>query len=183
MKERHIVLVGLMSSGKSTVGPLLAERLGRRRLDSDEDIEERYGRMASRIAEEEGLERLHEIEHAHLLDALATAEPAVIATAASTADCEDCLRAMEEPFVVWLQLDVEEIARRYAEKGHRRDLGADPVAALNDQLARRGPAWARVADIQLDDAKHDPERAVNEIVATARTAGAVTGPAERYPRT
>jgi shikimate kinase len=173
MSERHIVLVGLMSTGKSSVGPILAERLGRARRDSDDDIEAEHGRNASEIAASEGVEVLHEIEAAHLLDALSEDEPVVVGAAASVADSDRCLEALKGAFVVWLQLDPQEIARRYDKKPHRRDLGDDPLAALEDQLARRGPAWGRVADVQIDGAKHDPERAATEIIAVARAAGAV----------
>jgi shikimate kinase len=174
MTERHIVLVGLMSSGKSTVGALLADRLGRRRRDSDDDIELGHGRKASYIAETDGVDALHEIEHRHLLDALAEDEPVVVGAAASVADSEECVRAMEEAFVVWLQLDVSEIAEGYGTKDHRRDLGDDPEQALREQLERRGPVWAKVADLELPDAKHRPATAVDAIVSAARAAGAVS---------
>ena len=51
---RHIVLVGMMGAGKTTVGQLLAERLGRRMVDSDELIEARTGRTVREIYETDG---------------------------------------------------------------------------------------------------------------------------------
>ena len=170
MTGQHIVLVGLMSSGKSTIGPPLAERLGRPWLDSDEHIQATYGKLASEIAEEAGVERLHELEHHHLLDALATEEPAVIATAASTADSDVCLEAMEQAFVVWLQRDLQEIVRKVERAEHRRNLGPDPLATLHEQLERRGPRWAKVAALQLPDAKHHPEQAIEQILAALEAA-------------
>jgi shikimate kinase len=170
---RHIVLVGLMSTGKSTIGEVLADRLGRRRRDSDDDIEAAQGRTARQIADADGIDALHALEHRHLLDSLGDPEPAVIGAAASVADSEACLRALEKPFVAWLELPAEEIAERYAAKAHRRDLGADPLAAVQEQIARRGPALERVADLRVPSAKHEPAQSVESIIAAARDAGAV----------
>jgi shikimate kinase len=172
-RGRHIVLVGLVSTGKSTIGELLAARLGRRRRDSDDDIEAAHGRTGGEIAASDGIEALHRIEQAHLLDALDEEEPAVIGAAASVADSEACLCALEGAFVVWLQLDVEEIAARYASGSHRRSLGDDPLATLRDQLERRGPSLARVADLEVPQAKHRPDSAAEAIIEAARVAGAI----------
>ena len=68
---RHIVLVGLMASGKTTVGRLLAEALGVPFSDSDTAIELERGTTVKELADEIGVDEMHELEAAHLLTALA----------------------------------------------------------------------------------------------------------------
>ena len=64
MREKtNIVLLGMPGSGKSTVGVLLAKKLGMRFIDTDLLIQEQEGRLLSEIIKEEGLERFIEIEN------------------------------------------------------------------------------------------------------------------------
>ena len=83
----HIVLLGMMGSGKTTIGTRLATHLERPFIDSDEVLLSTTGREAARIAGEDGVEALHAIEAELLLDSLGVTRPAVIA-AASSADRE-----------------------------------------------------------------------------------------------
>ena len=80
---RHILLVGLMGAGKTTIGRELAGRLGRPFLDSDAQLAALGGRTAREIAAADGIERLHELEATALLAALDEPVPSVIAAAAS----------------------------------------------------------------------------------------------------
>ena len=74
----HIVVVGSMAVGKSTVGRALAARLDRPFRDSDDDLEAARGPDRSRLAEREGVDALHRWEAEHLLAALAGTPPAVV---------------------------------------------------------------------------------------------------------
>ena len=78
---RHIVLVGLMGTGKTTTGRLVAARLGRRLLDSDEMVEARTGRTVREIWRDEGEPAYRVLETAALQEALAATDPLVIAAA------------------------------------------------------------------------------------------------------
>ena len=82
----HIVIVGLMGSGKTTVGAAVAAALGRPHRDSDADLLAATGRTARELAADDGIEPLHELELQHLLDALAAPDPVVVSAAASTID-------------------------------------------------------------------------------------------------
>ena len=64
--KKNVVLTGMPATGKSTVGVLLAKRLGLNFTDSDVYIQAKEGRRLSQIIEEEGLERFKEIEEDHL---------------------------------------------------------------------------------------------------------------------
>src|SRR5689334_14413518 len=70
-EARHVVLMGLMGSGKSTVGRPLAARLDRPFVDNDDRLAARTGQTAREVAAAEGADALHAREAAVLVDALA----------------------------------------------------------------------------------------------------------------
>ncbi len=72
---RHVVLVGLMGAGKTTVGRRLAARLGWPWHDSDADIEAATGLTVRDLRERDGVEAMHDLEAAQLLHALVGAWP------------------------------------------------------------------------------------------------------------
>ena len=78
---KHIVLVGMMGAGKSSVGRVLARKLHRPLLDSDELIEERTGRTVREIWVSDGEAAFRAIETATLIAILGDDEPAVVAAA------------------------------------------------------------------------------------------------------
>ena len=86
----HIVLVGLMGSGKTTVGAALAAALGVPLRDSDADIERDTGLTGRDIAARDGIDALHALEARQLLDALDEPGTTVITAAASTLDDPAC---------------------------------------------------------------------------------------------
>lgn len=149
---RHVVLLGLMGGGKTSVGRRVAERLGRELLDGDAILQERTGgRTAAQVAEEEGIEHLHELEALIALEALASSTPAVIAPAASAVELDVVREAMAEHVVVWLAGSAEHHAERAVEKDHRPMLDqGDPVVLFRRQLAERGPLMRQLAQLVID---------------------------------
>lgn len=156
----HVVLVGLMASGKSEVGRRVAERLGRSLLDSDVEIARTTGRTVRELAAEIGPDAMHDLEERQLLDALARREPVVVAAAASTIEreaCRDALRA-EGVFVVWLRVPVPLLVARFHSAGHRPTFDRPVDELLADQMARRGPLFEQVADVRMQvDAGATPD--------------------------
>jgi shikimate kinase len=161
----HIVLVGLMGSGKTTIGKLLAKRLGRPFRDSDTGIEERTGRTVRELQEELGDERMHEIEAEELLETL-RAEPCVIGAAASTIESDACRAALREPgvVVVWLRGSPELLASRFDSSRHRPRFGSDVEAFLRDQASLRHPLFESVEPVTIDIDHRDPPEIVAEIL-------------------
>ena len=148
---RHVVLLGLMGGGKTSVGRRVAARLGRPLLDGDEILEARVGLTAAQIADAEGIERLHELEADIALEALASTTPAVIAPAASVVELDAVREAMAGHVVVWLAGSAAYHAGKAVQKDHRPLLDdGDPLVLFEHQLATRGPLIRAVADLVID---------------------------------
>jgi shikimate kinase len=164
----HIVLVGLMGSGKTEVGGPLAAALGVPRRDSDADIERETGLRGRDLAARDGIDALHALEARHLLEALGESTLTVISAAASTLDDPACLAAMRDPrhLIVWLKASPEALAARQRPDDHRPEFGPDLVDVIRRQSAGRIPALEEVADLTLD-ATGPPETLVAAILAHA----------------
>jgi shikimate kinase len=160
-ERRHVVLVGAMGVGKSTIGRLLASEIGIPFLDSDEYLEATTGESGSDIAAREGVARLHELELEAFLAMCRTPRPAVIAPAASVVDDEAGRQALEESFTIWLTAPDHVLALRQARGTHRRPVARGERAALHQ---RRAPFLERVSDMKLDTATSTPAEVVAELM-------------------
>ena len=146
--DQHLVLVGLMGSGKTTVARIVAERLGRRVIDSDAVIEAATGRTVREIFASDGEDAFREFESAALLDALATPEPAVIAAAGGVVLRAENRAALKQSNakVVWLCASPALLVERVTSGGHRPLLDDDPAGTLQRMHAARESLYREVAD-------------------------------------
>ncbi len=162
----HIVLVGLMGSGKTTVGTLLAERLGWPFRDSDAEIAGDTGRTVRMLRDQVGVEAMHSLEAQQLLRALAETGPSVVAAAASVVEVAACRAAMTAPHVVvvWLRNSPAILAGRFGSDAHRPAYGPDPATFLAEQAAVREPFYAAIGSIEVDGDRDEPAVIVERIV-------------------
>lgn len=146
--DQHLVLVGMMGSGKSTVARIVADRLGRRVIDSDAVIEARTGRTVREIFAADGEAAFRALETEVLVDALADPEPAVIAAAGgvvlSPANRDALARSGAR--VVWLCADPATLASRVRHGVHRPLLDGDPLGTLQRMTSEREALYREVAD-------------------------------------
>ena len=109
---RNVVLIGFMGTGKSSVGKVLARKLGRVLIDTDAVVEERAGRKIRDIFEKEGESRFRVLEKEAVYFA-ATHTKAVITTGGGVVLNPENLAALRENgVIVALSASVEPIARR-----------------------------------------------------------------------
>ena len=160
--DRHLVLVGMMGSGKTTVGRAIAARLGRPLLDSDAMIEAREGRTVRDIFRSDGEDAFRLVETAVLAEALAWPEMAVIAAAGGVVLRPENRRLLHDSRarVVWLRADPGLLADRVKGGSHRPLIDDDPEATLRQMYDDRAEMYREVADaiVTVDN------RSVNEVV-------------------
>jgi shikimate kinase len=150
MAERHIVLVGLMGVGKSTVGRRLAREMDRPFADLDEQIELAEGATVPRLFRERGEAAFRAIEAARLADLVARPSPLVIAAGGGVVTGDANRRVLAETFVVWLRASPEFLAAR-TDPTHRPLLsGGDARGRLARMLDERQALYEEVADVAVD---------------------------------
>lgn len=160
--EGHIVVIGAMGSGKSSLGRRLASALGREMFDSDVTIESKMGRTGREIAESEGVGVLHELEQAALLEAMDRSEPAVIAAAASVVDDPGVRERLEDSYCIWVRADARILEERAARGSHRR------AVATSEHLERRTSIYADLADLVADTGSSSADETAERVLAELR---------------
>jgi shikimate kinase len=165
----HLVLVGLMGVGKTTVGHVLAERLGRQLVDSDQRIEQLTGRTVKQILRDGGVIELRRREADALFDALGDDEPRVIAAAGGVVlDREHRRRLLAaDADVVWLTADPDVLAPRTATGDHRPWLDDDPVGTLQRMYDERRALYLEVADRTVDVTGLAPDEVADRVLEHA----------------
>lgn len=164
------MLVGLMGSGKSTVGRRLAARLGRPFLDADAEIEKAAAMTVAEIFERFGEAHFRDGERrviARLLDQ----GPVVIATGGGAfVDPETRALVSRLGTAVWLDAEIATLVARVGRRSHRPLLvGRDPVAVLTALAAVRNPGYAEAA-IRVTSKDLPHERMVDAILAGLESA-------------
>ncbi|NKY15128.1 shikimate kinase [Streptomyces somaliensis] len=141
-----VVLVGPMGSGKSTVGALLAERLGVPYRDTDADIVAAEGREISDIFVEDGEPRFRELERAAVRTALA--EHTGVLALGGGAVLDDGTRALLAGLpVAYLSMEVEEAVRRVGLGTARPLLAVNPRRRWRELMEARRHLYTEVARV------------------------------------
>ena len=162
----RVILVGMMGSGKSTVGRELSERTAWPYVDNDELVRRATGRTPRDLVAEQGEESMRRAERDALLAGLGLPEPVVVAAAAGTIlDAEARTRIRDSGIVVWLRADPTTLATRASGAAHRPWLDGDATEWMRETLERRAPLYAEVATQVIDTDSGTTEEAVAAIVA------------------
>ena len=181
MGDRHVVLVGLMGVGKSTVGRRLAKEMERPFADADEQVELRAGQAIPAIFRTGGEDEFRRLETEVLADLVARTHPLVVAAgggAVSRGQNRELLAPRS--FVVWLRASAEFLVDR-TDTTHRPLLADDAEGTLRRLMVERAPLYEGVADAVVDvepfhDGDEKPKRAIaRHIVELAEAAGVTAG--------
>jgi shikimate kinase len=168
----RIMLLGMMGSGKSSVGSALGDATGWPFVDNDALVERATGRTARELLAVGGVDAMREAESAALRAGLAIRPPAIVATAAGTV-----LRADDRELiaggglVAWLRATAAVLAARATGADHRPWLEDDPLGWFERALAERDPLYASIADIAIDTGTSSPAQAAEAILARCSAGG------------
>jgi 3-dehydroquinate synthase len=161
----NIFLVGLMGSGKTTVGRALAKRLNKRFFDSDHEIEARTGASIPLIFEIEGEASFRQRE-ADMIRDLTAYEGVVLATGGGSIlnpQSRDYLKS--RGIVIYLRAGVSSILQRTGHDKNRPLLQtADPRGRLEELTVQREPYYQEVADIVIETGRPNVQYLVQNIV-------------------
>ena len=170
----HLVLVGLMGTGKSTIGRLAAKELGRKFVDTDALVESTSNRSIKEIFDTDGEAAFRALELSALESVLSSAEPLVVSTGGGIIETAACRMALGQcrvagTRVVWLQASVETLVERTARSTNRPLLlEADKTTSRHDVLAqlltRRESLYREVADVIIPTDGFAIPRIVRDVV-------------------
>lgn len=163
--KQHLILVGPMGAGKSTIGRLLSETLHSVFSDLDKEIEHRCGATIPWIFDIEGEDGFRDRE-SHVLNLLLSEAPVVLATGGGCVLRSDNRAALSSHGrVVYLKASVEQQLVRTAKDKNRPLLQTDnPEATLIKMAEVRNPLYDSVADVTIDTNLKSPKQVVSEII-------------------
>ena len=167
-----IVLIGFMGAGKTTIGQLVAARLGLPFVDSDRVIEEREGRTVREIFATDGEVAFRRIERVTILDLLAGDE-AVLALGGGAVQDPQTRAAVARATTVHLVVTLDQVRARVGSDPHRPLLaGAD----LDELLDRRRPHYEEAASFRVINGDRPAPAVADEVVAVLAAAADSAGP-------
>lgn len=177
-RPRHVVLVGLMGSGKTTVGKKVAKLIGHRFLDADVELEARSGRSVAEWFAAEGEAGFRDAETDLLVHLLADPHPVVVGAGGGVVVRPANRQRLRAPdvSVIYLHGEPGFLASRAKAKPHRPLLAdTDPAQVLGDMYVARDPLYREVADAIVEVRPHHEagekpkwriaEQVVDELVA------------------
>jgi len=160
-----IVLVGFMGAGKTTVGTLLAARLGLPFTDSDHVIEQRAGRSVRQIFAEDGEPAFRALEH-QVITELLDGPAIVLALGGGAAEHPGTRDKLASAQVVYLQVSYQQALQRVGGGGGRPLLARPDLAEVYE---RRLGVYADVATLTVPTDGRCPEEVTEDILARAAT--------------
>ena len=171
----HLLLVGLMGAGKTTVGQRCAELLDRSFVDTDSLVEANTGITVVEIFERDGEAHFRALERDAVADACVSPAPLVIACGGGAVLDPDSRRALHAAgLVVWLQASPAVLGARVGSAADRPLLGGpNGTKATLERLATlRAPAYEAAADVIVDTEGRTVDEVAAAVIEEFRTCNA-----------
>lgn len=157
----NIILIGMPGAGKSTVGVVLAKKMGYCFVDSDLVIQEKTKKLLHEIIREEGLQGFLEVENQ--INASLEVDNAVVATGGSVIYGSEAMEHLKEiGTVVYLRLSCRTIERRLGDL-HERGVALKKGQTLESLYQERIPYYEKYADITINCERKSIRRIMEEI--------------------
>lgn len=161
MSTKNIVLIGMPGSGKSTVGVVLAKKLGYYFVDSDLVIQEKYGKLLHELIEENGVETFWQMEND--VNASLNPQKSIIATGGSAVYGKEAMEHLRTiGTVVYLKLPCREVARRLGDL-NARGVTLRPGQSLKELYWERVPLYEKYAHVVVECSRKRLREVVAEV--------------------
>jgi len=163
-KAKRISLIGLRGAGKSTLGPILSEKLGFEFVELNKQIEKEFGATLAEIFSLAGQPSFRRFERRCLQDIIESNDEIVISTGGSiVADEKTYSLLLQHTHVIWLQATPDEHMSRVVEQGDLRPMAGsqEAMADLKQILSAREPLYGRADDVCNTAGRNIDETAQN----------------------
>lgn len=165
----HVLLIGMMGSGKSSVGRIAAARMRRPFCDSDAAVEQRTGASIEDVFADRGEAAFRAEERAVMCAALASGVPAVIAVAGGAVmDPETRRRISDSGVVIWLEAPPHVLEARLGPGEGRPLLEGDVAGTLRRLDALRRPLYKQLSDHVVHTGSRRSQAVAEEVVRAAQ---------------
>ncbi len=176
LQGRHVVLVGLMGAGKTSVGRRLAQKLGLPFIDSDHAIEESARMPIPEIFAQLGEAEFRSGEKKVIARLLSEPQQVIATGGGAYMDPDTRARIREQGISVWLRADLSVLMRRVAKRQNRPLLqNADPEATMRGLIEKRYPVYAE-ADVSVTSLEIPHDQMVLTVLEAMRSFLAETRP-------
>lgn len=168
--REKIILTGYRATGKSTLGRMLADRLGYQFIDTDKEIEERQGCSISEMVALHGWKFFRQKEREFLQELVLRSRVVIAAGGGAIEHREAWSELIKSGFSVWLVADRETICSRLEKDGHllaqRPSLtGKDIRQEISEVIAAREPLYREGSHFSIDSGALSADEAVKAILA------------------
>jgi shikimate dehydrogenase len=178
----NIVLIGMRGSGKTTVGEILARKLGRKLVEMDELITQKAGLSIPEIVEKYGWSKFREIEE-EITSEVAGRDNIINASGGGVVTGEKNIAQLKKSGVlVWLKADVDTLLRRIGEDTERPPLvkGRTQREDIEMTLAERMPLYQKAADLVVDTENKTAEEVAEDIIKSLKKICCLIGDPVEY---
>jgi shikimate kinase len=159
---KNIIIIGMPSAGKSTVGVILAKTLGMNFTDTDILIQENTGRLLQEIITTDGIDAFLKIEEITILSL--TCNNSIIATGGSVVLSDRSMDYLKKDgLVIYLNIIFEEMVQRL-NNITTRGIVLDEGQSLIDMYNQRIPLYEKYAEITIDCSKEDVEDIIKKLI-------------------
>ncbi len=166
---KNIVLIGYRTTGKTTVGRLIAQRLGWEFVDTDVLIEQQAKKSIAEIVAQEGWQGFRRREKEVIAEVSAKENMVIAVGGGAVINTENVKNLKQNGILIWLKANADTIAKRLLKDkktaSQRPSLtGKSVVEEIEEVLRERLPLYQQAADIEVDTERYSPEEIASLII-------------------
>ena len=160
--KKNIILIGMPAAGKSTIGNLLAQKIGFDFLDSDDLIQSKEQKTLAQIIIEKGLDQFLQIEESHIVSI--SCKNHVIATGGSVVYSKKAMEHLSKlSTIIYLSISLDILLKRFSDMTSR-GVAVKSGQTIEDLYKERTPLYDTYCDIKIDCGSMTAEQVAKKAV-------------------